>query len=201
MTSMTYACARSSLQASTCSTSLGSTSFAYILTSSPSSSLRSVRFFPTSSRSSPRSFSRRMASSAAPWYLMRTHSLFISAKLSRRKCTASATPASPDSYGDPTSGSLSRAVWRRYERRNKPLAGCCTPLHISTRSRSTSLDPASFDAMKFPPTVTSRYRRGTTFPQCCVLSYSAPYDATPAGSVDTYADRCLSSSQHAKNSE
>ena len=57
-------------------------------------------------------------------------------------------------------GGQARSTWQRYERRKRPRVGCCTPLHISTRSFRMSLACASLERMKQEPTVHSRYLPG-----------------------------------------
>mmetsp|Transcript_7040 Transcript_7040/g.29997 ORF Transcript_7040/g.29997 Transcript_7040/m.29997 type:complete len:218 (+) Transcript_7040:1402-2055(+) len=102
--SIRYGCAMSSLHCTTCSRTRGNTTSRYRERSNPSSDERTCRFFPTKSRSSRRSFSRRSTSRAGPPCCMRTHSLFISVKFCSTKSTASrVSPPSP-SNGEPASG-------------------------------------------------------------------------------------------------
>ena len=165
-----YGCAMSSLQLITCSSTLGSTVPLYSSSVMPSSCVSTSRFFPTKSRSSRRSFSRRSLSRLPPPCCIRTHSLFISVKFWRTNSTASLTSPPDPSYSLPVSGSSVLLAWLRYVLRNNPWMGCCTPFAISTRSRSTSFAPPSLLLMYTAPTVMRRYSRGKMFPACCTSS-------------------------------
>lgn len=65
--------------------------FLYVSTSTPSSWLKRTRFVPTKIRSSCRSRSRFSLNLEWPWCCIRTHNLFISAKLSKMKSIESLT--------------------------------------------------------------------------------------------------------------